>query len=210
MLHELPELSFEYGALEPHIDARTMEIHHTKHHAGYVKKLNALLECCGELADRPVEELLLDISVVPEACRQGLRNNGGGHVNHSLFWKLLAPPHDEPAGEVCDAICSTFGDLANFRLKFTECALDRFGSGWAWLCANGRGKLELLSTPNQDSPIMQGLTPILGLDVWEHAYYLNYQNRRADYIGAWWHVVNWAYAGEIYHERLAHVGSASA
>jgi Fe-Mn family superoxide dismutase len=191
MAHELPKLPYAYDALEPHIDARTMEIHHTKHHQGYVNNLNKALEGHADLAKKSVEDLLRDIKSVPENIRQAVINNGGGHANHSLFWPIMGPGKGgEPKGAVADALRGTFGDFAKFKEQFANAAATRFGSGWAWLVSRG-GKLEVTSTANQDSPLMQGLQPILGLDVWEHAYYLKYQNRRPEYIAAWWNVVNW-------------------
>lgn len=192
MSFELPKLPYEFNALEPHIDARTMEIHYTKHHQGYVNKLNAAIENHPDLGNKTIEELLKDLSSVPEDIRTAVRNNGGGHANHSLFWPVMGPGGGgAPSGELADAINSVFGGFDGFKDQFSQAAAGRFGSGWAWLSIDGGGKLVVTSTPNQDSPISEGLTPILGLDVWEHAYYLNYQNRRADYIEAWWNVVNW-------------------
>ena len=192
MPHELPKLPYEYSALEPHIDARTMEIHYTKHHQGYVDKLNAALENHPELQGKSIQDLLKDLSAIPEDIRTAVRNNGGGHANHSLFWPVMGPNGGgEPAGEIAEAIDSAFGGFEAFKEQFSAAAAGRFGSGWAWLSVNGGGKLVVTSTPNQDSPLSEGLTPVLGLDVWEHAYYLNYQNRRPDYISAWWNVVNW-------------------
>ncbi|MAT15292.1 MAG: superoxide dismutase [Planctomyces sp.] len=190
MAYSLPKLPYAYDALEPHIDARTMEIHHTKHHQAYIDKANAALEGT-PLADKPVDEVLADLSAVPEDKRGAVRNNGGGHSNHSLFWTILSPNGGgEPGGELGDAIKSTFGSFDDFKKKFGDAAATRFGSGWAWLSVDG-GKLVVESTPNQDTPVSEGRTPILGLDVWEHAYYLNYQNRRPDYVSAFWNVVNW-------------------
>ena len=190
MAYELPELSYAYDALEPNIDARTMEIHHSKHHAGYVAKVNAAIEGT-ELGSKSVEDLISDLESVPENIRGAVQNNGGGHANHSLFWSILsADGGGEPAGELADAINAAFGSLDEFKTAFANAAATRFGSGWAWLSVDG-GNLVVESTPNQDSPLMSGRTPILGLDVWEHAYYLNYQNRRPDYIAAFWNVVNW-------------------
>lgn len=186
-MFKLPELGYEYNALEPHIDALTMEIHHTKHHAAYVEKLNAALEKCPDLQTKKIEELLSGIKDVPEATAQAVINNGGGHHNHSLFWGSMKPGGSQ---NVPQAITKTFNSLEGFKAKMTEAALNRFGSGWAWLVKNGNN-LEVYSTANQDSPLMEGKTPILGLDVWEHAYYLKYQNKRPDYIAAWWNVVNW-------------------
>jgi Fe-Mn family superoxide dismutase len=179
-----------------------MEIHHTKHHAGYVAKLNMLLEGRQELASMSLEDILSDISIIPEDIRQGVRNNGGGHSNHSLFWQIIGPGRGgEPSGQLLEAIGGHFGDFAKFRKEFTAIAMDRFGSGWAWLCLDKNANLTVLSTPNQDSPIMLGYRPIVGIDVWEHAYYLKYQNRRGDYIDAWWRVVNWEKVAEFYAHR---------
>jgi Fe-Mn family superoxide dismutase len=190
MAYSLPELPYAHDALEPHIDARTMEIHHGKHHQGYVTKVNGALEGTG-LEGKSVEELVSDLDAVPEEKRGAVRNNGGGHANHSLFWSVLSPNGGgAPAGDLAAAIDSAFGSLDAFKEKFAAAAATRFGSGWAWLSVDG-GKLVVESTPNQDSPLMEGRTPILGLDVWEHAYYLNYQNRRPDYVSAFWNVVNW-------------------
>jgi superoxide dismutase, Fe-Mn family len=190
MGYTLPDLPYDYSALEPHIDARTMEIHHTKHHQTYIDKANAALDGT-EWADKPVEELLANISSLPNDKQGPARNHGGGHANHSLFWTILGPNGGgEPSGSLASAIDSDLGSFKEFKDKFTEAAVNQFGSGWAWLVVNS-GKLEVINRPNQDSPIMDGLTPVLGLDVWEHAYYLNYQNRRPDYIEAWWNVVNW-------------------
>lgn len=191
MAHNLPELPYGYDALEPHIDARTMEIHHSKHHNTYVANLNAALEKHPELADRSAEDLIRDLASVPESIRTAVRNNGGGHVNHTLFWTCMSPDGGgAPSGELAGAIDAAFGSFDAFKEQFAKAGATRFGSGWAWLCA-GSGKLTVTSTPNQDNPVSDGLAPVLGLDVWEHAYYLNYQNRRPDYIKAWWEVVNW-------------------
>jgi superoxide dismutase, Fe-Mn family len=197
MAHTLPALPYAFDALEPHIDARTMEIHHGKHHQAYVNNLNAALEKAPEFADRPLETLLADLHALPEGVRTAVRNNGGGHWNHALFWRLMAPSGEgaggEPGGTLGDAIGATFGGFQQFREQFAAAAAGRFGSGWAWLLAEG-GKLSITSTPNQDNPIMDGKAAgslLLGLDVWEHAYYLKYQNRRPDYVAAWWNVVNW-------------------
>lgn len=191
MAFELPQLPYAYDALEPHIDKETMNIHHTKHHNTYVTNLNAALEGNEELLAKSVEEVIANLDAVPEAARTAVRNNGGGHANHSLFWQILSPNGGgEPTGEVAAAINAKFGSFENFKTEFAKAATTRFGSGWAWLSV-ANGEIELSSTPNQDSPIMEGKTPILGLDVWEHAYYLNYQNRRPDYIASFWNVVNW-------------------
>lgn len=199
MAHELPKLPYELNALEPYIDAKTMEIHHGKHHQGYVNKLNAALEKHPNLQSKTVEELLKDLDSVPEDIRTAVRNNGGGHANHSLFWPCMSPNGGgKPDGELADAINKKFGDFESFKDQFSAEAAGRFGSGWAWLCVEPGGGLQLLSTPNQDSPLSDGLTPILGLDVWEHAYYLKYQNRRPDYISEWWNVVNWEQVAENY------------
>jgi Fe-Mn family superoxide dismutase len=191
MAHTLPELPYAHDALEPHIDARTMEIHHGKHHKGYVDKLNAALEKHPDLEGKSVEDLVRGLATVPEDIRTAVRNNGGGHANHSLFWTVMSPKGGgEPTGNLADAVSATFGDFAGFKQRFSDAATGRFGSGWAWLVADG-GRLDIRSTPNQDNPLSEGGTPILGLDVWEHAYYLKYQNRRPEYIAAWWNVVNW-------------------
>ncbi|GBD32825.1 MAG: superoxide dismutase [Mn] [Gemmatimonadales bacterium] len=200
MPHELPKLPYPYNALEPHIDELTMTIHHTKHHQGYVNNLNAALDKHPELHQKSLEELLRGIDQVPEDIRTAVRNNGGGHHNHSLFWQIMAPnAGGEPEGKLADAIKKTFGDFAKFKETFSNAAATRFGSGWAWLVVSG-GKLEVYSTPNQDSPLMEGKIPILGLDVWEHAYYLKYQNRRPEYIAAWWNVVNWPEVARRFEE----------
>ena len=197
MAHELPDLPYDHDALEPHVDAETMRIHHSKHHQGYVNNLNAALEKHPELADKSLEELLGDLDSVPEDIRTAVRNNGGGHANHSLFWPCMAPGSGgTPSGELADAIDSTFGSFDAFVEMFSKAAATRFGSGWAWLCVDGDGGLMVTSTANQDNPVSDGLKPILGLDVWEHAYYLNYQNRRPDYVKAWWNVVNWDQVSE--------------
>jgi Fe-Mn family superoxide dismutase len=191
MAHELPALPYAFDALEPHIDARTMEIHHGKHHAAYVNNLNKALEGHPELQQKSITELLSNLGVVPDGIRTAVRNNGGGHFNHALFWNVMKKGGGgEPTGELAEAILQSFGSFDEFKQKFSAAGATRFGSGWAWLCAAG-GKLEVSSSPNQDGPVMEGGKPILGLDVWEHAYYLNYQNRRPDYIQAWWNVVDW-------------------
>lgn len=192
----LPELPYAYAALEPFIDERTMQIHHDKHHAAYVKNLNDALIGQEALLALPVEQLIADLSVVPESIRMKVRNNGGGHANHSLFWTMMAPGSDRqsaPAGKLAEAINTAFGNLEQFQEKFSAAGMGRFGSGWAWLVWD-KGSLAITDTPNQDSPLMTGVVPIIGLDVWEHAYYLKYQNLRAEYIKAWWNVVNWAEA----------------
>lgn len=199
MTFQVPELSYSYDALEPHIDARTMEIHHTKHHGGYVAKVNAALEGVTEVAGKSIEDILRDIKSLPENKRQAVINNGGGHANHSLFWQIMGPGKDgEPKGDLAKALKSEFGDFAAFKETFSNAAATRFGSGWAWLVLNNKGALEVFSTPNQDSPYLEGHVPILGLDVWEHAYYLKYQNKRPEYISAWWNVVNWDKVAELY------------
>jgi Fe-Mn family superoxide dismutase len=196
MPHTLPALPYDFGALEPHIDTQTMQIHHGKHHQAYVNNLNAALDKHPELHTKSLEDLLRGLNSVPEAIRTAVRNNGGGHHNHSLFWTLMSPKGGgAPSGALADAIAKAFGDFAKFKEQFAAAGTGRFGSGWAWLIWNN-GKLEITSTPNQDTPVMDGKMPILGLDVWEHAYYLKYQNRRPDYIAAWWNVVNWAEVGK--------------
>lgn len=191
MSFELPQLPYAYDALEPHIDKETMNIHHTKHHNTYVTNLNNALEGHDDLLSKSIEELVANLDAVPESIRTAVRNNGGGHANHSLFWQLLSPNGGgEPKGEVADAINSKFGSFDKFKEEFAKAATGRFGSGWAWLVVNN-GQVEITSTPNQDSPLTEGKTPILGLDVWEHAYYLKYQNRRPEYITNFWNVVNW-------------------
>lgn len=198
MAYSLPKLPYAYDALEPNFDARTMEIHHTKHHQGYTNNVNAALEGHA-FADLEIEEVLSRINEVPEDKKQAVINNGGGYANHSLFWTILSPKGGgNPTGELADAINSTFESFDAFKEQFAKAAATRFGSGWAWLSVDSSGNLKVHSTPNQDSPIMDGLTPILGLDVWEHAYYLNYQNRRPDYITAFWNVVNWDKVAEYY------------
>ena len=192
MAHELPALPYAFDALEPYIDAKTMEIHHGKHHAAYVNNLNKALESAANLQGKPLTELVANLDAVPEAIRTTVRNNGGGHWNHSLFWKIMRKGGGgEPRGPLADAITSAFGSFAEFKTKFNAAAMARFGSGWAWLYFDKNGKLVIDSTPNQDNPIMDGGKPVMGLDVWEHAYYLKYQNRRVEYVAAWWNVVNW-------------------
>lgn len=196
MAFTLPELPYSYDALEPHIDKETMTIHHTKHHGGYVTKLNAAIEGT-EWEAKTIEEMVASLNSVPDTIRTAVRNNGGGHANHSLFWTVMSPNGGgEPSGALANAITSTFGSFATFQEQFNAAATTRFGSGWAWLVVGKDGKLAVTSTPNQDNPLTDGLTPILGLDVWEHAYYLKYQNRRPDYITAWWSVINWQQVAE--------------
>ena len=191
MAFQLPPLPYAFDALEPHIDAKTMEIHHDKHHGAYVTNLNAALEKYPNLQNKSIEALLREINSVPDEIRTAVRNNGGGHMNHSMFWQIMAPKTGgEPSGALADAINKSIGSFAAFKEQFAKAAMGRFGSGWAWLINNG-GKLSIESTANQDQPIMDGKIAILGVDVWEHAYYLKYQNRRADYLAAWWNVVNW-------------------
>jgi superoxide dismutase, Fe-Mn family len=191
MAFTLPSLPYDFAALEPHIDAKTMEIHHGKHHQTYVNNLNAAIEKAPELASKSLDDLMRNVNTLPEAVRTPIRNNGGGHWNHSMFWQIMAPKSGgEPGGNLGAAIKTTFGDFAKFRELFSAAGVGRFGSGWAWLINSG-GKLSITSTPNQDNPLMEGQKAIMGLDVWEHAYYLKYQNRRPDYISAWWNVVNW-------------------
>lgn len=200
MAHELPALPYAHDALEPHIDAQTMEIHHGKHHAAYIAKLNAAIEGNDDLAAKSIDDLIANLDAVPEGIRGAVRNNGGGHSNHTFFWSVMAPnAGGAPEGALADDINATFGSLDGLKEKFEAAGATRFGSGWAWVIVNKEGKLEVTSTPNQDSPIMDGSgTPILGADVWEHAYYLRYQNRRPDYLKAFWNVVNWAKVSELY------------
>ncbi len=191
MAFTLPALPYANDALEPHIDAKTMEIHHDKHHGAYVNNLNAAIEKAPALAGKSLDDLCRDLNAVPEAVRTAVRNNAGGHWNHSMFWTIMSPKGGgEPTGKLADAIKKSFGDFAKFQEQFSAAAMGRFGSGWAWLVPEG-GKLAIVSTPNQDNPLMDGKHAVMGLDVWEHAYYLHYQNRRADYIKAWWNVVSW-------------------
>jgi Fe-Mn family superoxide dismutase len=194
MAYSVPDLAYPFDALEPHIDARTMEIHHDKHHAAYVTNLNAALEGT-EWMDRPIGSVLANLEIIPEDKRAAVRNNGGGHANHTLFWEIMGPDGGgEPSGDLAAAITDTFGSLDDLKAQVNDAGVKRFGSGWSWLVWDGTG-LAVLSTPNQDSPVSEGKTPILGVDVWEHAYYLNYQNRRPDYLAAWWNVVDWAAVG---------------
>jgi superoxide dismutase, Fe-Mn family len=198
MAHELPPLPYDFAALEPHIDAQTMQIHHGKHHQAYVNNLNAALEKHTDLQKMSAEELLRNLGSVPEDIRPAVRNNGGGHVNHTMFWKMMAPnAGGPPSGGVAEAIKASFGGFDAFKEQFAKAGVSRFGSGWAWLIDND-GKLSIESTANQDNPISDGKKPILGIDVWEHAYYLKYQNRRPDYITAWWNVVNWAEVNRLF------------
>ena len=200
MAHELPKLSYPFNALEPHIDARTMEIHHDKHHAAYVNNLNNAIKGNTELESKSAEELVKNLSSIPEGIRNAVRNNGGGHVNHTAFWVTMTPGGAKaPSGTLADAIKTAFGSFDEFKTKFEAAGIGRFGSGWVWLVLDGACKLQIVSTPNQDNPITDGLKPVLGNDVWEHAYYLNYQNRRPDYLKAWWNVVNW----DVVAERFA-------
>lgn len=188
----LPPLPYSYDALEPHIDTLTMQLHHSRHHNAYVTNLNAALEPYADLRNKNATELISNLDALPEAIRTTVRNNGGGHVNHAIFWAIMGPTGGgEPVGALADAIKRTFGSFANFKQQFNDAGLRRFGSGWSWLVMDGAGALQIMSTANQDSPYMMGLMPLLGNDVWEHAYYLRYQNRRGDYLGAWWNVVNW-------------------
>jgi Fe-Mn family superoxide dismutase len=194
MAYSVPDLTYPFDALEPHIDARTMEIHHDKHHAAYVTNLNAALEGT-EWMDRPIGSVLANLEIIPEDKRAAVRNNGGGHANHTLFWEIMGPDGGgEPSSDLAAAIADTFGSLDDLKAQVNDAGVKRFGSGWSWLVWDGTG-LAVLSTPNQDSPVSEGKTPILGVDVWEHAYYLNYQNRRPDYLAAWWNVVDWAAVG---------------
>ena len=191
MAHQLPSLSYDSAALEPHIDAQTMQIHHGKHHAAYVNNLNAALEKHPDLQGKSADELIKNLSGVPEAIRTAVRNNGGGHVNHTMFWEIMGPGKGgAPSGKVADAINGTFGGFDAFKEQMNKGGVGRFGSGWVWLVSSG-GKLSIESTANQDSPLMEGKHPVFGIDVWEHAYYLKYQNRRPDYLAAWWNVINW-------------------
>ncbi len=209
MAYELPKLDYDYGALEPHIDARTMEIHHSKHHQTYITNVNKALESHPELASKDINEVIADLNALPENIRTAVRNNGGGHSNHRFFWKILGPAGGSPSGKLAEAIQQKWGGLEKLQEEFNAAAAGRFGSGWAWLCVKGSDKsLCVCSTPNQDSPLMKGVvecpgTPVIGLDVWEHAYYLNYQNRRPDYAKAFWNVVNWAQAEKNYTAATA-------
>ena len=203
MSYTVPPLPYAFDALEPHIDARTMEIHHDKHHAAYVNNLNNALKDHPELASKPVNELIADLSLVPENIRTAVRNNGGGHSNHTFFWEIMGPGKGgAPVGTLAEAITKTFGSFEDFKAKFEEVGVKRFGSGFVWLIINKQGALEIVSLPNQDSPIMDGNKPVLANDVWEHAYYLHYQNRRPDYLKAWWNVVNWDHAEQNYQTAV--------
>ena len=204
MSYTLPPLPYAFDALEPHIDARTMEIHHDKHHAAYVNNLNNALKDHPELSAKPVNELIADLSAVPEAIRTAVRNNGGGHSNHTFFWEIMGPGKGgSPVGSLAEAITKTFGSYDELKAKFEEAGVKRFGSGFVWLIVNKQGQLEIISLPNQDSPYMDGNKPVIANDVWEHAYYLNYQNRRPDYLKAWWNVVNWNHAEQNYLAAIA-------
>ena len=197
MAHELPQLPYAYNALEPHIDETTMRIHHDKHHGAYVTNLNAALEKHANLQGKSVDDLLRGINTVPDDIRTAVRNNGGGHANHTMFWEIMRPGGPaQPSGRLLEAINGTFGSVTVFKDTLAKAAMARFGSGWAWLVQAADGKLSVESTANQDSPLMEGKWPVFGIDVWEHAYYLKYQNRRADYVGAWWNVLNWAEVGK--------------
>ena len=198
MNFKLPQLSYTYNTLEPVIDARTMELHHGKHHATYVAKLNEALLKAPEWQGKPIEELLTNLGALPPSIRMAVKNHGGGHYNHSLFWQMMRPARENnmPEGTLAKAIAKTFSSFNVFKEEFTKNALGIFGSGWVWLVKDAAGKLKIIKNANQDSPLIQNLTPVLGLDVWEHAYYLNYQNRRADYIAAWWSIVNWDFINE--------------
>ena len=199
MAHELPPLPYAFDALEPHIDTQTMQIHHGKHHAAYVTNLNKALESAPNLQSKSAEDLIKDLNAVPEAIRTAVRNTGGGHVNHSMFWQIMGPKAGgEPTGDLAAAINAAFGGFAAFKEKFNAAGVGRFGSGWAWLSLDKNGALTIHSTANQDNPLMEGMKPVMGCDVWEHAYYLKYQNRRADYLAAWWNVVNWAEVARRY------------
>jgi len=203
MAHTLPPLPYPYEALEPTIDTQTMHLHHEKHHAAYVNNLNAALEKHPELASKTPEQLIVNINAIPEDIRAAVRNNGGGHVNHSMFWNIMQPNGGgNPDGAVAKAIQETFGGFADFQTKFNDAGTKQFGSGWAWLARDKSGKLVVLSTPNQDNPLSQGLYPVMGNDVWEHAYYLKYNNRRPDYLKAWWNVVNWKEVNKRFEEAM--------
>jgi len=203
----VPDLPYPYDALEPHIDKETMMLHHDKHHAAYVTNLNAAMDKHPELASKSAYELIGDLNAVPEDIRTAVRNNGGGHVNHTMFWSIMGPrAGGDPKGALADAIKNTFGNLDAFKNQFNDAGLKQFGSGWAWLVLTKDGKLQVMSTPNQDNPMSTGSRPVLGNDVWEHAYYLKYQNRRADYLKAWWNVVNWDAVAKRFDEALKYAG----
>lgn len=208
MVYKLPDLPYDYSALEPYIDEQTMRLHHDMHHQTYVNNLNAALKDHPGLSELPVEELVGQLNKIPENIRKAVRNSGGGHANHSLFWKLLSPHFDtNPEGNLREAIDSEFGSFEKFKQQFTEAAMKVFGSGWAWLVKDNAGQLKIMTTANQDSPLSVGLTPVLGIDVWEHAYYLKYQNLRPKYVEAFWHIVNWEEAGKRFDSELVGVGS---
>lgn len=203
MKHELPQLKYDYNALEPYVDGLTMTIHHTKHHQTYINNLNAALEKYPEFADKDVKELLTNLDALPEDIKQAVINNGGGHYNHSLFWDMMTPnASGKPSANLEEAINKKFGSFENFKDVFAKAAATRFGSGWAWLVVTTQGELEVMSTPNQNNPISEGLIPVLGLDVWEHAYYLKYQNKRPEYVTSWWNVVNWDEVNRLYNEAI--------
>lgn len=202
MVYQLPELPYGYGDLDPLIDEQTMHLHHDKHHATYISNLNAALAKSPETADRPLFDLMRDLESVPEEIRTAVRNNGGGHLNHTLYWQWLSPDQDqEIPSELVEEISQTFGSVDHFKKEFINAGLTRFGSGWAWLVLNEQHQLQVVSTANQDNPLSEGLMPILGVDVWEHAYYLNYQNRRPDYLGAFWHLINWEFVDQCWRDR---------
>ncbi|KRM79396.1 superoxide dismutase [Lapidilactobacillus dextrinicus DSM 20335] len=202
MVYQLPELPYGYGDLDPLIDEQTMHFHHDKHHATYISNLNAALAKSLETADRPLFDLMRDLESVPEEIRTAVRNNGGGHLNHTLYWQWLSPDQDqEIPSELAKEISQTFGSVDHFKKEFINAGLTRFGSGWAWLVLNEQHQLQVVSTANQDNPLSEGLMPILGVDVWEHAYYLNYQNRRPDYLGAFWHLINWEFVDQCWRDR---------
>lgn len=203
MPFQLPELKYSYNSLEPHIDAKTMEIHHTKHHAAYITNLNKALEKYPDLANKSVEDLIKDLKGIPEDIRIAIKNNGGGHLNHSMFWEIMSPKGGgNPVGNLAEEIAKTFTNFETFKKEFAKAAMGRFGSGWAWLILDTNKKLSIVSTANQDNPLTDGNMPIIGLDVWEHAYYLNYQNKRADYVTAWWNVVDWISIENSYKKVL--------
>lgn len=202
MVYQLPELPYGYGDLDPLIDEQTMHLHHDKHHATYISNLNAALAKSPETADRPLFDLMRDLESVPEEIRTAVRNNGGGHLNHTLYWQWLSPDQDqEIPSELAKEINQTFGSVDHLKKEFINAGLTRFGSGWAWLVLNEQHQLQVVSTANQDNPLSEGLMPILGVDVWEHAYYLNYQNRRPDYLGAFWHLINWEFVDQCWRDR---------